>query len=320
MLGTFRLLLALLVAMSHADFRIAGLNPGVFAVVCFYLISGYVMTGLLRSHYAGWRDIPAFYADRGLRLLPQYFALVLLTLIWFYWTQKNTAFLQHSPSSMELLANFLVVPLNYFMFNHTDQFTLIPPAWSLGAEIQFYLLMPFILLLRTRWLVIVGSLTVFAVAAWGMIHTDYYGYRLLPGVLIFFMLGSLLYDYRAQIVQSKTVCIGALLTVMIGGLVLWLSGHLQLPYNRETLLGATIGIPALYFFGRLPQTDWDNRLGDLSYGVFLNHFFLQWSLVGVPHDVSGWLLYLGTSLALSFITQRWIEKPILKWRKNLRKM
>lgn len=49
MLGVFRLALAL----SHVNVRIGGLNPGVIAVVCFYLISGYVMTGLLRSHYQG---------------------------------------------------------------------------------------------------------------------------------------------------------------------------------------------------------------------------------------------------------------------------
>ncbi|MBC3873058.1 acyltransferase family protein [Undibacterium flavidum] len=319
MLGSFRLILAILVAMSHADFRLCGLNPGVFAVVCFYLISGYVMTGLLRVHYAGWRDIPAFFADRGLRLLPQYFALACLTLMWFNWSQQNTAFLQHSPGSMELLANVLVVPLNYFMFNHSDQFTLIPPAWSLGAEIQFYLLIPLILLLRVRWLVLLGSLLVFVSAAWGMIHTDYYGYRLLPGVLVFFMLGSYLYDYRERPVQRKTVCLVALLAIVAGVAVLQLSGHLQLPYNRETLLGAGIGIPLLYFLGRLPQRAWDNRLGDLSYGVFLNHFLLQWSLIGKPHSVGTWVLYIGSSLVLSYLTQKLIERPVLQWRKKLRK-
>ena len=42
---------ALAVAASHVDYRIAGLNPGVSAVVGFYLISGYVMAGLLQRHY-----------------------------------------------------------------------------------------------------------------------------------------------------------------------------------------------------------------------------------------------------------------------------
>ena len=51
MLGSLRLLLALAVAASHVDYRIAGLNPGVSAVVGFYLISGYVMAGLLQRHY-----------------------------------------------------------------------------------------------------------------------------------------------------------------------------------------------------------------------------------------------------------------------------
>ena len=40
MLGTWRYILAVLVALSHDGLRIQGLNPGVMAVVGFYLISG----------------------------------------------------------------------------------------------------------------------------------------------------------------------------------------------------------------------------------------------------------------------------------------
>mgnify|MGYP003343567634 FL=1 len=50
-MGYLRLILALLVLLSHAGWRVAGLNPGVTAVIGFYLISGYVMAGLVRSHY-----------------------------------------------------------------------------------------------------------------------------------------------------------------------------------------------------------------------------------------------------------------------------
>src|SRR4051812_4441983 len=75
MLGTLRLVLALLVALSHANVKIGGLNPGVMSVVCFYLISGYVMTGLLRDHYSNVRRIPYFYLDRALRIFPQYLAI-----------------------------------------------------------------------------------------------------------------------------------------------------------------------------------------------------------------------------------------------------
>lgn len=150
MLGTWRFLLAALVALSHDGVLIAGLNPGVMAVVGFYLISGYVMTGLLRKHYSRLTHVPAFYADRALRLLPAYFTLMALTAAWWALAQEETAFLKLVPESLDWLNNLLIVPLNYYMVNGSDAFTLIPPAWSLGAEVQFYLLIPFILMIGKR--------------------------------------------------------------------------------------------------------------------------------------------------------------------------
>ena len=75
------------------------------------------------------------------------------------------------------------------MFNGSDQYTLIPPAWSLGAEVQFYLLAPFLLIWPKR-LLLAGllSLGVYLTALSGFINSDWYGYRLLPGVLMFFLL------------------------------------------------------------------------------------------------------------------------------------
>ena len=73
MLGISRLLLAIAVALSHIDVRLWELNPGVVAVVSFYMISGYVMTGLLRRHFSHVEQVPTFYLDRFFRLFSQYF-------------------------------------------------------------------------------------------------------------------------------------------------------------------------------------------------------------------------------------------------------
>lgn len=319
MLGTFRLVLALLVALSHVDVRIAGLNPGVVAVVCFYLISGYVMTGLLRDHYPSMRRIPHFYGDRALRIFPQYLVVAGLTLAWFLIVGEHTAFLKHGPQWSDFLANATVVPLNYYMFNGSDSFTLIPPAWSLGAEIQFYLLMPFILLWQLRRSALAIGIMVFVAAAWGWLNTDTYGYRLLPGVLTFFLLGSVLYDacFRPD-KRDKYIVIFVMIGAAIGVLTLARFDHLMLPYNRETFVGILIGMPVLYWLGRLPQHWLDNRLGDLSYGVFLNHFFIQWVLIGTPVGVSALIKYLVMSLILSAVVQYLFERPVLRWRHGLR--
>ena len=317
MLGTFRLILALLVALSHAGVAIAGFNPGVVAVVCFYLISGYVMTGLLRDHYASIGRVPHFYLDRALRLFPQYLAICAMTLAWFLATERHTAFLQHAPQWSDLAANLSVVPLNYFMFNGTDKFTLIPPAWSLGAEIQFYLLIPLLLLFRLRLLAFLVGLAVFAAAAWGRLHTDTFGYRLLPGVLVFFMLGSALYDARKTKRGLAIVFAGVTAAIALG-FVLSHFGKLMSPYNPETLIGLVIGLPLVYWLGKLPQHTLDNRLGDLSYGVFLNHFLIQWGWIGEPSGAAEFSAYLAASIVLSALTQRLVERPVLRWRKGLR--
>ncbi|MGH8807151.1 MAG: acyltransferase family protein [Noviherbaspirillum sp.] len=319
MLGTFRLILALLVALSHANVTVSGLNPGVVAVVCFYLISGYVMTGLLRTHYPdAWR-IPHFYLDRALRIFPQYLAMAGLTLLWFFIAGRTTPFLLQEPQWRDLFANVIVVPLNYFMFNASDRFTLVPPAWSLGAEIQFYLLMPFLLLWRARAIAFAIGVLVFGMAAWGTLNTDTFGYRLLPGVLIFFLLGAALYDaHDRSAARGKLVVIGGVAVAIAGMLILMWHGHLSLLYNKETLLGVVIGLPALYWLGRLPQHALDNRLGDLSYGVFLNHFLIQWAFLGEPVGIRALLFYLATCIAMSALTQYLVERPVLQWRRNLR--
>ncbi|KRB85133.1 acyltransferase family protein [Noviherbaspirillum sp. Root189] len=317
MLGTFRLLLAILVALSHVGVTVSGLNPGVVAVVCFYLISGYVMTGLLRSHYASVARVPAFYLDRALRLFPQYLAIAALTLAWFVIAGRHTAFLQHAPEWGDLVNNLIVVPLNYFMFNGSDRFTLVPPAWSLGAEIQFYLLIPFLLLWRLRLPAFAIGLVVFCMAAWGVLNTDTFGYRLLPGVLVFFLLGSALYDVRGQ-KRAAWLVFGGIAATALGWWLLAAAGQLPATYNRETLFGVAIGLPVLYLLGRLPQHWLDDRLGDLSYGVFLNHFLIQWLGIGQPTEAGALLVYLLISLLLATLTQRLVEQPVLHLRRKLR--
>jgi peptidoglycan/LPS O-acetylase OafA/YrhL len=318
MLGTIRFLLAIAVALSHANVRIAGLNPGVIAVVCFYLISGYVMTGLIRSHYFAAGRIGSFYLDRGLRILPQYLLICALTLAWYFNGQPHTTFLGHAPSAGDLLNNLAIAPLNYYMFNGSDSFTLIPPAWSLGAEVQFYLLIPLLLIWRLRSAALVLGGCVFAAACWGAINSEVYGYRLLPGVLSFFLLGSIMFDLREN--RRSAVLLGVtLLATLAGALLLAQGGHLGLPYNRETLIGLALGLPLLFVFGRLPQHALDNRLGDLSYGVFLNHFLIQWTVTGVPTDAAGWALYLVSIIVLSAVTQWLVERPVLAWKRRLRK-
>ena len=112
-MGMMRLLLAMAVVLSHADLRVFQLNPGVTAVVGFYLISGYVMAGLVHRHYNEPARMPYFYLDRLLRLCPLYLVYAGAALAWHLWTQTPTLFLRHAPTWQDIARNVLIVPLNF---------------------------------------------------------------------------------------------------------------------------------------------------------------------------------------------------------------
>jgi len=322
MLGTLRLLLALAVALSHAGVHLGGINPGVVAVIGFYLISGYVMAGLIRRHYAQPPAANAFYLDRAIRLLPQYLFYILLTLAWHLYSRADNYFLSRIPGPVDLFNNLSVVPLNYYMFNGSDRYTLIPPAWSLGAEVQFYLLAPFVLL-RPKRLLAVGllGLGAYMAALAGLINSDWFGYRLLPGVLLFFLLGAYLqhlhHQQKSPRARALTAVVAALAALAMG--LLHLNGTLRQPYNLETLLGLMLGVVVLQLLATRARSRWDDLAGDLSYGVFLNHFFIIW--VVYPQGIGAGQLpgFIALCIALSWLTQRYIERPLLKRRHTLRR-
>jgi peptidoglycan/LPS O-acetylase OafA/YrhL len=316
MFGTLRLLLAAAVALSHLGIGLGGLNIGVPAVVVFYLISGYVIRALLDAG----PGLGAFYADRALRLAPQYlFFLLLGAALWAL--GATSPFLACDPGPWEWAANLLVVPLNYFMFNGLDAFTLIPPAWSLGCEIQFYLLAPWLWRAPpvVRRVFFGVSLLVYGLALGGWLETDAFGYRLLPGVLWIFLLGGWLHELPRGRVLGLCLALWLAHWLLLG-LLTWQPGW-RVPFNREVALGLVVGLPLLAVLARLRLRSWDTGLGHLSYGLFLAHFALIWTwqiLAGDTASLPPVPLYLGLGLLLAGLGWWLVERPVTRLRRRWR--
>lgn len=328
MLGTLRLFLATLVALSHVGWHPLGINPGISAVVVFYMISGYVVTALWQRLQVQPTPVVSFYRDRLIRIYPTYFAVLAIGMLAWWWLQPQSYFLSQTPDLVDLLNNLSIVPLNFYMWNQSDQFAIIPPAWSLGTELQFYLLLPLILV-RPR-LFFVLSLVVACIAQYGLIPREWFTYRLLPGVLHIFLTGALLALVtpvqqrikHAAIIWSVYATIGILLLASNNLLqhrdgALYPSGAFNV--SLELLLGVLLGIPALVMLAPLRSPKWDQLAGHLSYGVFLNHFIVYWWLTrnGPEFSVG---MYLSISVILGFAVWLAIERPAQLLRYRLRKM
>ncbi len=310
LMGCYRLFLSYLVVLSHLQISPFGINSGVVAVISFLILSGYVMTALVERYYLSRSQVIPFYADRMIRLFPQFIFYSLVTLLAVLFGLKHQ-WISRVPSMPSILAQLTMLPLNLY-----TQFPdmLLPQAWSLGLELTFYAVIPLVLLLRIRLQLAIASFVVFFLAYLGILDADWFAYRLLFGTFFIFMLGSWIYRSDRRFGQIALLAVSIICAIML------LIGNTDM---RDVLLGIVIGIPAVHglasrAFGRI-----DGLAGDLSYGVFLNHnlvIMLLAEALGVPPAPLLVALTLVVATSLSFLSFRYLEKPLIHARRRMRRV
>lgn len=143
----------LLVVAAHA--RVSGLEGGYIGVDVFFVLSGYLITGLLVRELMsdGKIRFADFYARRFRRLLPSLLLVVVCTSL----LARQLLAAGEQPEQFRAAASAAIWLSNmYFAFSNFDYFSagaqanLFLHTWSLGIEEQFYLIWP-ILLLSVGW-------------------------------------------------------------------------------------------------------------------------------------------------------------------------
>lgn len=320
-MGLYRLVLAILVAVSHAGVVFGDYNPGIVAVISFFILSGYVMTMLINKYYAGKKVILAFYLDRVARLFPQYILYLVITTLVIYYFEISDPFVERLTTGKWLL-NLLIVPMGYYMY-WAEGAMVIPQAWSLGLELTFYLAFPWIIIyLSARQVYGLAALSfgIFVAAYLGVINTAYFGYRLLPGTLFMFLLG---WSFNKKDTASSVFAYG----VVTAASAMLLFSHYEknlyeLPYNKEVLLGLITGFWLIKALKKYKFSWVDEFLGNLSYGVFLNHFIIIWLMQKYLKLEAFGVLHVSflvvSSCLMAFISFLYVERPALKLRRQFR--
>ncbi|WP_156951687.1 acyltransferase [Bradyrhizobium sp. WSM1743] len=168
-MGYVRFVLAAIVVGFHCKFGVIHQTiGGLAAVEAFFIISGFYMAAAYERHYSG--QPAAFVASRFARLYPLYIIVVMATFVLHWWNPANqTGILNYfRTDTPPYLVNLSLIGLDLFSAIHSNKYLLIPPAWSISAELVFYALLPALLLLNGK------SLAAFVVAAFAfkitMIH------------------------------------------------------------------------------------------------------------------------------------------------------
>ena len=319
-MGLYRLFLAFMVVISHSWGSFYKLNPGVVAVISFFILSGYVMSMLIEKHYKRRSSITTFYLDRAARLFPQFLFYMLIASACIYFLKIDSPFI-NKLTVPKLLLNSLILPQGYYPL-WADGAQVIPQTWSLGLEMTFYLFIPWILIYCSNkqiYGMAFVSFLVFLTAYTGKINSDIFGYRLLLGTLFMFLVG---WSF-SKTDRNSRVFIGVvfLLASILLGIAIMNKG-LHLPYNIEVLIGLLVGIVAMSYMKYITFSNMDEFFGNLSYGVFLNHFIVIWIMQKFfmvdKFQATTVMMLLLASCLLAFISFYFIERPALKWRHSIR--
>ena len=143
----------LLVIFYHSG--LPGLPGGFVGVDVFFVISGYLITGLLLREIdkAGDISLPRFYARRFQRLLPAAVLVLMATTAIAWYVYSPLALKQYSSSAFATAVYVSNIWFAHLSTDYLAEDTNSNPllhTWSLGVEEQFYIVWPLLILIVFR--------------------------------------------------------------------------------------------------------------------------------------------------------------------------
>jgi peptidoglycan/LPS O-acetylase OafA/YrhL len=295
-MGLFRTFLALSVFSWHMASEDGHfMLNGAFAVLSFYMISGFLMS-LTFSHNYQQRESGTrrFFLNRALRIYPPYLVVIAATVLFHYLSGDSNPFLGYEnkhhvglPLQVGLAASNVVIfgtdvltflsksdviwlPFNWRLFS---------PSWSLACELLFYLTLPWVAAKSWRWLL---ALIVVALAFRYMLGRDLHWrfdidfgrYYLAPATWIFFLLGMLSYRLSARICAAIGSGAGAYLALTVFSAIMILAGvdrfgNLDSPRAWCYYLSLAVVLPLLWDLSKASVVD--DWIGKVAYPIFLIH-------------------------------------------------
>jgi peptidoglycan/LPS O-acetylase OafA/YrhL len=141
---------ALLIIMGY-HFGVGWLQGGFFSLDIFYVLSGYLITGLLVSEYRkrGAIKLSAFWLRRARRLLPALLIVLVAVTLMVRFAEPQGLYPDFRWSALSALfyfSNWWQIAANSNYFFATGAVSPLTHTWSLAVEEQFYLVWPLVVL------------------------------------------------------------------------------------------------------------------------------------------------------------------------------
>jgi peptidoglycan/LPS O-acetylase OafA/YrhL len=346
-MGLLRVLLALAVVFAHSPWHsqfvlVGGRN----AVQLFYMISGFLMSHILVT-LNKYPQPMRFYASRWLRIYPLYYVVAFLALLAAF-LPGSTFFdtyraIPLSAAIFLILANILIFGQDWIMFSGLKDgrlaFTadfhksspplykglLIEQAWTLGVELTFYLLAPFILRNRKMiWSLLIGSILVRVLLfKAGLGREDPWTYRFFPSELVFFLAGALSNQIMLPWWNGILKKSSRIPEIFSYGLAVFVVLYFVIPVSTAIkvpllFLAAAGGLPLAFM--HQDRSRFDRRLGELSYPIYIGHMLTIDLLDSAIGNVGAYdpllisLAHVGVAVIFAVLLNKYVGRRIETFR------
>jgi peptidoglycan/LPS O-acetylase OafA/YrhL len=282
-----------------------------YAVWAFFVLSGYLMTFVVKHKYGFDRKGLADFAfNRFLRIYPSYFVALALGVVTIYWLAHNCV----EPSRLN---PEFALPHRWGWLNPLTLLPIFPRSGlpvavsnALSIEIGAYFLIP--LMARsasTAWI----ALFISALSTYDLgFHSATFAQRYVEFLpcLMTFATGSLLCHYRDALLRYAMPRTSVLIWLIHGGLWLkwdWVPWTIGLYTSMVLSAWVTLSLTAH------KSSKFDALLGDMSYPVYLIHtsigacFLLQF---GYDRSFVFFATAFGVTLVASYLMAMGLERPL----------
>ena len=319
---------------------------GHLGVDMFFVISGFLITGILIEDWEGAIRLRRFYLRRYLKIYPQYlFALLFGFSVLLAWNVVNVG--QVLSEKNEFIRIFV-----YFFLaqNYTQQYELFMHTWSLAVEEHFYLMYPLVVrflfsfnkdAVQRRFYLILFALAaiILTITSRHLGHGVDFVSRLLdapePSKTTFFRIDALIfgcllkflepyYQVKKSDKKNYLTILCFLAGVLIYGyfIVFGFLNHWD-PFLLAYLASGCMFIATYRGFWLLKvvsENSFIRWIGRNSYAIYLWHYILlqlvkpYFSQIGV---LTGVMIYMILSLIVGVLTTVTIEKFFLTMRRKI---
>lgn len=330
-----RAIAVLLVIFYHAG--IATISGGFIGVDVFFVISGYLITGIIYDEMAaGEFSFSRFYIRRIRRILPALYFLLAITLIisWFMLLPPDLVGLGESTlAAVSFVSNFYFGSVTDGYFAPEVELLPLIHTWSLAVEEQFYLVWPPLLLLLYRRfnprLIIVLTVLMAAASflfaemeARALDDRAYYSLQTRAGELLMGALLALAHrqprQWQLPAMSNNLLGLIGLLAILIPAFTL---GELSV-FPGINAFWPCLGCVLLIHTGqqqhslvaRLLSTRPIVAIGLISYSLYLWHWpilvFADYLRLERSHAIT--LVCISLTFLMAYVSWRYVEQPLRK--------